>query len=170
MHPHKIKCWGLTPFYFRCAWFFFFEGAQPSHSLGVHHRRIYIYIYIYTVIYYMYVYVYILKKIRPMIPDPNWFRSRGGGVAPHVCNWAPPKGPRTSSEAPHVGLGAEARIQPYVGAIAAAAALSCVKWPVLWLHHHRRARMPGATGPYLQKAHPRHHTSLSPLPWKQQAN
>ena len=78
--------------------------------------------------------------------------------------------PHTSYEAPHVGLGAEARSQPYVGAIAAAAALSYVKWPVLWLHHRRRARRPGATGPYSKKAHPRHHNSLSPLPWKQQAN
>ena len=41
MHLHKIKCWGLTPFYFRSARFFlfFFRGAHP-HSLGVRHRRI----------------------------------------------------------------------------------------------------------------------------------
>ena len=57
-----------------------------------------------------------------------------------------------------------------MGAIAAAAALSYVKWPVLWLHRRRRARRPGATGPYSKKAHPRHHNSLSPIPWKQQAN
>ena len=41
IHLHKIKCWGLTPFYFRSARFFlfFFRGAHP-HSLGVRHRRI----------------------------------------------------------------------------------------------------------------------------------
>ena len=88
-----------------------------------------------------------------------------------MCNWAPPKSRQTSSEAPHVGLGAEARSQPYVGAVAAGAAPHYVNWPVLRLHHHRRARMPGATGPNLQRAHPRLlHTNLSPLPWKQQAN
>ena len=37
---HKIKCWGLTPFYFQIWLIFFLKGVLTPHSLEVHHRRI----------------------------------------------------------------------------------------------------------------------------------
>ena len=71
----------------------------------------------------------------PILKIPSYGDSVQGNsvtlwVAPHVCNWAPPKRPRTSFAAPHVGLAADARSQPYVGAIAAGVAPSYAKWPV----------------------------------------
>jgi hypothetical protein len=93
-------------------------------------------------------------------------------VAPHACNWVPPKTPLPLSAAHRAESGAAALHRPYAGLAGADAApnFATHRAPMPHPRQMHQARQQGAGGPCLLTVPPKLlHTKLRPSPWKQQA-